>query len=300
MQFCRQAACGECPAHPGASLLDGATCGLGDPRHHLPFPGLAPGLEWCGPVFWPHGGQGPALPIWGVPPAGLSCLWPAGQTPGAWWAGVGGGGRTTGCCQGKKEQGLWLSCWLFWDPCVPGVHTARGGACLSPAARGQSYPGCRRRRGSPRSRRRQSRVTPCATNAGRCWPQRCGRTVSASDARARGPAVDRRRPARGTAFSPSSLQLSLGWGWGPFGPAEHLGPGPWGLGGWQRGCGWGAISPGCLSQMTTWVLARTARACRPRLRNISFTRGLGIRGFLVESGGQPDSLPGGRARGWVG
>lgn len=96
MQFRCQAACGECPAHPGASLLDGATCGLGDPRHHLPFPGLAPGLEWCGPVFWPHGGQGPALPTWEVPPAGLSCLWPAGQTPGAWSAGVRRRGRGAG------------------------------------------------------------------------------------------------------------------------------------------------------------------------------------------------------------
>lgn len=67
-----------------------------------------------------------------VPPAGLSGSGQLGRPPGH-----GGlecvGGRTTGCCQGKKEQGwgLWLSCWLFWDPCVPGVHTAGGGLSLS-------------------------------------------------------------------------------------------------------------------------------------------------------------------------
>lgn len=41
---------------------------LGDPQHHLPLPEMAAGIEQCGLVFWPPGGQGPfqgMLPPWG-------------------------------------------------------------------------------------------------------------------------------------------------------------------------------------------------------------------------------------------
>ncbi|XP_047601811.1 transcription elongation factor A protein 2 isoform X3 [Lutra lutra] len=76
-----------------------------------------------------------------------------------------------------------------------------------PAARGQSYPGCRRRRGSPPSRLRRSRATQCAASAGRCWPRPCGPTVSACHARP-GSRGSLHEACRGTAFSLSSLQLS--------------------------------------------------------------------------------------------
>ena len=121
-------------------------------------PPASPEMAWS----WPPGGRRPLrarLPQWcphpGVRPAQWVFL------PPAHWAVPSGqehGQHPGGRCRVWGFLGTGVSRGCPWP--------AR--ARLSPAARGQSCPGCRRPQGSPRFPPCPSPVTPCATSAARC------------------------------------------------------------------------------------------------------------------------------------
>lgn len=171
-RLCHQAACGECPALQEASMLDGA-----NPNTvclSLERPLVLSSVTLCSGLLEgrdPYGGTAPVVPSSGkyAPPDGPYCLWPTGQTPRACWAGL-QGGRTMGCRRGRRNRiwGIVAVPLAFLGTCVSWGCTWPEWACLSPAARGQSCPGCRRPQGSLRFPRCRSPAMPCVTSAVRC------------------------------------------------------------------------------------------------------------------------------------